>query len=234
MNITRKVIHKLTGLRQFQPGTIQHMIAEYCRRNKNISFVQVGANDGITWDNYYYFIKRYNWKGIVIEPQSVAFEKLKATYADNPNIDLLNIAIDDKEGEKPLYKYNFSNSRWASGLASFDKERLINNFDTPYIQDNIRKEGLTVDPNNYLTHENVKCLSFNSIITKDYDFIITDVEGFDIHILQSFPLERVKPNNIIFELPNGVDHTLLNFLQKLKGYGYRFIIDSNDCPAFRY
>jgi FkbM family methyltransferase len=224
---------------RFEYSTIGHFINEYSRRRKDIFFIQVGANDGITWDPYHFFIVRDGWKGIVIEPQSEVFEqRLKRTYAGAQGIELLNVAVDAQDGARPLYKYAFTTSRWATGLASFDRENLISNFETDYVQDNIRQEGLSVsrDPSEYLTTELVRCMSFSTILDqradRTIDFLITDAERFDIPILNTFPLDRTRPRNIIFELPpTPLDQYFTDFIIKLRRYGYRVLLEGSDCIA---
>src|SRR5687767_14863567 len=41
-------------------------------------FVDIGANDGITLSNTYFFEKYRDWTGICIEPIPAVFEKLRA------------------------------------------------------------------------------------------------------------------------------------------------------------
>ena len=40
-------------------------------------FIEMGANDGIRQSNTYYFEKKLNWKGILIEPNKENFLKCK-------------------------------------------------------------------------------------------------------------------------------------------------------------
>ena len=40
-------------------------------------FVEVGALDGVSGSNTYFFEKERNWRGILIEPNPIEFEKLK-------------------------------------------------------------------------------------------------------------------------------------------------------------
>ena len=41
-------------------------------------FLDIGANDGITFSNTYHFEKFRNWTGLCIEPHPDVFEKLKS------------------------------------------------------------------------------------------------------------------------------------------------------------
>ena len=54
------------------------MIAETLSRDqKNVFFVQVGANDGVQSDPINHFVSEYGWRGILVEPQPAIFKKLK-------------------------------------------------------------------------------------------------------------------------------------------------------------
>src|SRR5215203_3467954 len=60
---------------------------------KHLNFIQIGANDGLVNDPFYKFIRRDNWKGILIEPQKDVFQKLQRTHAGNDQLTLANFAI---------------------------------------------------------------------------------------------------------------------------------------------
>lgn len=224
--------------RRFDPKSIEYDINDYSKRHRHSTFIQVGANDGVTWDPFYYFIRRDGWRGVVIEPQRDVFErKLKSTYKNADGITLMNVAVDTVAGSRPLYRYAFSSSRWATGMASFDRDRLITNFDSDYIRDNIARErsSVTDDPDSYLIADVVSCITFDTIIdslsSPSIDFVITDVEGHDVAILDTFPLHRVRPANIVFELPIHRDAPLDRFAAKLREHGYRMKVAGRDAIA---
>src|SRR6185312_16840621 len=74
--------------------SIDSFIHEYSRVKRHCSFIQVGGNDGITWDPFHYFIVRDNWRGVIIEPQRDVFErKLSRTYRGVRDVQLLNAAV---------------------------------------------------------------------------------------------------------------------------------------------
>ena len=58
-------------------------------------FVEVGALDGVGGSNTYFFEKERNWKGILIEPNPIEFDKLK--NCDRPNSIKENCAIFKEE-----------------------------------------------------------------------------------------------------------------------------------------
>lgn len=222
---------------KFEYRTMDHFIHEYSRRHREVHFLQVGGNDGVTWDPFHYFIRRDGWKGVVVEPQREVYEQLQRTYRNVPGVKALNVAIDATDGVRPLYRFAFSSSCWATSLATFDRERLIANFNSRYIQDQISREHLTVsgDPDDYVVSELVQCLSFGSILAQSgratLDFLITDVEGYDVQILDTFPFDAVRPANVVFELPLKADPAFGQFLAKLRSYEYDLFIARTDAIA---
>ena len=44
------------------------------RRGRRLSFVQIGANDGVTGDPIRRFILEFGWSGVLVEPQLEIFE----------------------------------------------------------------------------------------------------------------------------------------------------------------
>jgi hypothetical protein len=115
---------------------------------------------------------------------------------------------------------------------------LIDAFGTNYVQDNIRREHLSVsdDPDEYLTSEMVECVSFETILGRlkrdVIDFLVTDVEGQDVAILNTFPFERIRPANVVFELSHR-DAAFNDFLTKLSAYGYDIFLSKGDAIALR-
>ena len=54
--------------------------------NEQFYFVQIGANDGYSFDPINHLIKKYNLKGVCIEPIQEYFQELKNTYKNYPNV----------------------------------------------------------------------------------------------------------------------------------------------------
>tara|TARA_R110000868_G_scaffold411306_2_gene702943 strand:+ start:1263 stop:3086 length:1824 start_codon:yes stop_codon:yes gene_type:complete len=76
--------------------------------------VDVGANDSKTFSNTWNLINNKGWRGLLIEKDEAAFEKLTAEYEGNPNVKCMNALVTSsgksrlfsllKEAEAP---YNF-------------------------------------------------------------------------------------------------------------------------------
>jgi len=225
---------------KFHHHTIDSFIHEYSRAHSRCSFIQVGGNDGITWDPFHYFIVRDKWQGIVLEPQREVFERrLSRTYRGVSGVQLVNAAVDVMDGVRPLYRYAFTSSRWASGAASLDRAMLIAGFKSEFVQRSMKEEGLVVrdNPDEYITSEPVQCVSFETILGRlqsdTLDFLLTDVEGYDVRIIESFPLDRIRPANVVFELPRRMDAAFANLLAKFRTYGYDVLMSAGDAIAMR-
>jgi hypothetical protein len=83
------------------------VIRDFLMRQKSpedISFFQVGAFDGVTGDPLHNYVKRYNWRGLLVEPQRYYFDMLRDAYKSQDNLMFFNGAVGRCDGEKVLYK----------------------------------------------------------------------------------------------------------------------------------
>ena len=62
------------------------------------------------------------------------FRTTKKKYHKFSGLIFKNTAIDKKAGMRKLYKVAFTNDRWATGLASFQKEDIQRMIDAGYIE----------------------------------------------------------------------------------------------------
>lgn len=124
-----------------KPDTIEELIDQHAKGKKNFHFLQIGGNDGFIKDPIFKFVKKYPWKGIIVEPQKEVFNgNLKKTYRFEKKVILENLAIADKTGPKKLWKIALSDSRWATGLASFNRETLVYQIERNYVSDRLKEK----------------------------------------------------------------------------------------------
>lgn len=62
-------------------------------KNESFDFIQVGANDGISFDFLFEFVTKRNSTGLVIEPVKDYFQELIENYKDYPKIIKINKAV---------------------------------------------------------------------------------------------------------------------------------------------
>jgi len=124
-------------------NTLNHFLHTYSQSTKPFTVIQVGANDGITHDPIHKYIKRDKWQGVTLEPQPDVYNQyLKKIYHNNEGLETLCAAIGEKDGYQKLYKVAFSKMRWATGLASFERQNLQKAFENGYVKLNCDKYGV--------------------------------------------------------------------------------------------
>ena len=110
-----------------------------------LTFIQVGAFDGITRDPLRKYIDKCGWRGVLVEPQARAANKLRELYRGNNRIVILQAALDGESGSRTLFTVESETApAWAGGLASFQRETIVKHSDLiPGLETMIRED--TVD-----------------------------------------------------------------------------------------
>ncbi len=190
-----------------------------CRRmfqsGQALTFIQIGAFDGVSTDPLYKYIGRYAWRGVMLEPQPRPASKLRELYAGNEAIVILEAALDRERGKRMLYTVESDAAPvWAGGMASFQREHIVKHaYLIPGLEGMIRE--LTVD---CITFDDV----FDQLPSGQVDLLQIDAEGADAQILMLFPFERAKPAIIHWEIKNLTRVRQEECLEMLSGFGYRF------------
>lgn len=217
---------KHAGLR-IQPITkFKLAIEALIRENKSIKFIQVGANDGIRFDDLFFTVTYHRWKGIVIEPLPDIFLKLAANYQDYPDVIPLNLAIHPSNRSASIYyvdkKILLKYPDWVAGSASMSKTHLI-------------KAGVSDED---ISERTVECKSLMEIAKNhdlpDIDLLQIDTEGFDFEIIKSIDFKELKPRLIKFEWMNLSANDQKDVSVLLIQNGYKFFVEKGgaDCVAW--
>lgn len=179
----------------------------------NCFFIEVGANDGKYLDPLYPYIIKNNWSGILIEPNHIVFEELKHNYKDTNNLFFENCIVSDKSGMVDFY-YNGDNITTLHNTLSYNYAK--NNF----------KEDLKIVPTLSLTFDDL----IQKYDVKKVDVLMTDVEGYDLDLLKTFPFNNVKPKVIISEHSHLYyqNQTLEDIINFLGNQGYEYYINDSD------
>jgi FkbM family methyltransferase len=187
-------------------NSISDITSRFSKSRGKVTVVQIGANDGINNDPIHKFIKRDNWQGVLLEPQKYVFEKyLKPLYKKTKGITVLNAALDFKDGFKPIYKLSVSNSRWATGLTTFNRKVLEEAVRSGYVEEQARKEGIPLPPDkeDYITVESIECICTETLLKRygldKIDWLQIDTEGFDYEIIKMFNIEITQPDVVSYE-----------------------------------
>ena len=190
-----------------------------CRRmfecEPELTFIQVGAFDGITKDPLRRYIAPCGWRGVLVEPQARAAERLRDLYRSNDRIVILQAALGPEPGTQTLFTVESEKApAWAGGLASFKREVIVKHSQLiPELQGMIREER-------------VACITFDEVLahlpSDRMDLLQIDTEGADGYLLSLFPFNRIKPALIHWEVKHLTKTEREGCLDRLAGFGYRF------------
>src|SRR5262245_17750372 len=98
--------YKLERSGQSGSSFFSQLLTERMKISKEIVFVQIGANDGISNDPLWPLIKRFpgRFRGLVVEPLKDKFELLKRAYADVESVVPVNLAVHNDEREMLIWR----------------------------------------------------------------------------------------------------------------------------------
>jgi FkbM family methyltransferase len=187
-------------------------------------FVDVGAHDGITGSNSYFFETVRHWRGICIEPNPNVYAKL----VENRSCILRNCCISDRGGIVPFLKVSGYAEMLSGIVDKYDPQHRLR------VQEELRQFGGSseVIP--------VEARGLNEIAREcgfgEITYLSIDTEGSELSILRSvdfsalmvhvltveFNYEHVKPHMIALMRDRGFDYA-----QQL---GYDLIFINRNSP----
>lgn len=180
-------------------------------KNKNDGFfVDVGAHNGISINNSYYFEKRLGWNGICIEPNPKIFKKLNSKRKSMN----LQCAIDSDDNGQVEFVLNTGYTEMLSGILKYYDDRHLERKD-----DEIKRFGGTSEI------IKVKTRSLESIFDehniKKVDYLSIDVEGAELSVIESVNFDKVFVDFIGFE--DNYPDTSTPIKELLENNGYVFV-----------
>ena len=184
-------------------------------------FIEIGANNGITKSNTYYFEKVKKWRGVLIEPSPNNYLLCKknrskankyycnACVSFNFKEEFVKIAYSDLVSTPINLESDESNpfSRAKQGLTSF-------------MEDEIPIYGAITKTMNEIL--------IDSSSPRDIDFFSLDVEGAQIEVLKGIDYNKYKFRYILVEssTPNKIEDFLAKhnyrLIEKLSYHDYLF------------
>ncbi len=173
-----------------------NILRSYADYNKQVRFVQVGSNDGLSNDPLREYILRDQWTGILVEPVPYLYERLKVNYAGHEHTLVFeNSAIAASTGELPFYHLKESElpglPEWYNQLGSFNKEVVL------------RHEHAIPHFNDLLIEDHVQAISFRELLAKHHmeavDLVHIDAEGYDYEVLKLIAFEKLDIGLLMFE-----------------------------------
>lgn len=222
----RRVLNKWLYKRGYEIqkiGKTPYLLEDLIKKRGPLTFLQIGANDGISFDNLYPIVTKYRCKGVVVEPLPDMFERLSLNFKHHSQIKPVRMAVHPTAVTAEIYRVSKSRldqyDDWCAGIASFNKDHLLKH--------NIN----LVD----IESEVVPCQPLMNLIEEqglaNVDYLQIDTEGFDHEVLKMLDLEKIKPSIIKFEKVHTPIQEFKEIQAKLKAYGYKVIDDTRDAIA---
>lgn len=146
-------------------------------------FIDIGAYDGITGSNTFLFALR-GARGLCFEPVRETFTKLNALYRFNPRVTCRHCAISDRAGAVMI-------KSWGGLSCIGETEDKSHSAQFAAVSHFIRPESI----DRMTFAEAAAGLS----IPNPVDLLSVDVEGHELNVLRSLPLQRLRFRLIVLE-----------------------------------
>lgn len=197
-----------------QCGQDKYLNENIFKNKTNGVFFDIGAHDGITFSNTYFFEKELGWNGICVEPNPTVYNKLiknRTSKCFNNCIsstsDILDFTVIDGYSEM------------LSGITS--------NYDPRHLE-RIRRE--VSSSNGTIRNIRIQSETATSMCVKanmyKFDFCTIDVEGSELSIVKSIDFSTVIIDYLIIENNYGT----VDVKTHLEHNGYKKIhsVESDD------
>lgn len=180
----------------------EQIIARYFG-NKIGTFLDLGANDGITLSNTF-ALSNKGWKGCLVDASPDAFARLKDCYEHMTGFDLIHTAVGAHNGSVIL---NQSGEHLKQGDVA--------------LLSTIKREELTRWRDEIFNEVTVPCCTFSVLLGltqyKTFDFISMDIEGMELDVLPQMDLQALGCKMLCVEY-NGVRQDEYDALVIPQGY----------------
>lgn len=150
------------------------------------TFVEVGANDGISCSNTWGLSER-GWRGYMVEPIPSFARECRKNHEGHPAVSVHETAIGNREDME--IKFNIAGMLTTANA-------------------NLKAEYKTIDWSQDLVTEETKIVVSQSLDTflmengvkVGFDLLVVDVEGFEKEVFSGFSLQTWFPKMLIVEL----------------------------------
>ena len=193
------------------------LIRDELTRTAVFTFMQVGANDGLSDDHLRRSILRHHLRGLLVEPIPDLFDALKRNYAGQSGLLFEQCAIADRDGTVPMYRIRKDAPLPPSvqQLASFTRHHLTTG-----------RQGVPgLDA--HIEQISVPARSLQSLVTQyelsNLTALIIDAEGYDGVIVRRALADGLRPRLLMYEHANLQPDEQATCLKLLIHHGYRFV-----------
>jgi FkbM family methyltransferase len=188
-------------------------IVDFYKQKQNGFFVDIGASDGITISNTYLLEKKYNWKGICVEPVQSVFDQL----VKNRKAYCSNKAVFSKSNE--IVKFDISHYNGNAELSGI--QEFIDYHKHRVDEDKTTVDVITITINDLLEQANAPSFM---------EYLSIDTEGSELEILKELRFDKYMFGRIDLEHNHQEPRrSLMRELLTSNGYNYLKENAVDDC-----
>lgn len=170
-----------------QHGQDKFLDEKVFRKKEGGTFIDIGANDGVTFSNTFFLEQQRGWTGICIEPHPLAYEKLRKIRKAHT----INACVADGGTNNRFMKIEGYGEMLSGLLEKYDKRHLER------IESDMAIHGGSKEI------IEVQCIRLDELIKKyaltEIDYCTVDTEGGELDILATADLKRNKISVISIE-----------------------------------
>lgn len=148
---------------------------------KNGFYVDIGAFHPKRLSSTYYFYKKQNWQGLIIEPNP---DNMKLFHRMRPKDQGLNFGIGTKEEKLTYYMF---------------EDASQNTFSEDFKNDRVRESMQVIGEQEINIYPLATVLDKHMPNEKHIDYMNVDVEGLDLEVLKSNDWNKYRPSIITIE-----------------------------------
>jgi FkbM family methyltransferase len=206
-------------------SVLDYVISAQLTKSEHFYFVQIGANDGITFDPIHELIRRYKLPGLLVEPLPEVFQQLLSNYTELTELAFEQCAIAQYDGETRLYRPrpDAPLPKWNDCVSSMSRSHVLGHL------------GRT--NRKHIEEVMVPCLTLSSLLKRhnvtDVTLLQIDVEGFDCEIVKMALESGLRPQIINYEYVAAPPVEQAACKRMLADSGYKFIDVGSDTLAIR-
>lgn len=198
-------------------------------KGSNLFFLNIGAMDGVTFDDSWKHVDQYGFKTLYVEPIPVQFEKLKKNV-EGKNVILENCAISSYDGTIQMITID------PAPINSQELHSCFHGLSAVYPP----KNGLSDAENAQIVEKYgrlvmVPCMTLETLFTKHsiehIDAVSIDAEGHDWKILKQLDLKKYRPQLIRIEYESLTENEKEEVLRYFSINKYMFQIVGQDIDA---
>ncbi len=191
-----------------QCGQDKYLNEKIFNNKRDGIFIEIGAHDGKSFSNAYYFEKELGWTGICVEPNPDCFAEL----IKNRTAKCIQACVSNYNGIAQFLKISGAPNMLSGLYNAYDKRHLAR-IELELERDGGCKELIELP-----------VMNLNDILVAHeltyIDFLSCDTEGNEFDILSSIDFEKFDIDVIVIE-DNYDDKKIYNFLTNK---GYKFLI----------